>query len=423
MEARFEPNSYGFRPGRSTHDAIEQVFNRLGVGNDKWILDADIKGAFDNINHEYLLNVIGKKPGIELVKQWLKAGYLEMGTFYQTQSGTPQGGTISPLLANIALEGMEEFLKQFQLVERRYYAHKSRNEKRGRYGYVRYADDFIITAKSREDIEAIKPIIELWLKVRGLELNQEKTQIVNVEDGFNFLGFNIRQYKGKCLIKPQKEKIKAKLREIREWLKKNQHASPEAVIRYLNPIIRGWGNYYRFAVSKKVFSYIDHMVWKALYKWALKRHPKKGKKWVAKKYFGLLKGLGWKFTTTTKNRHGKDETLTIVRLAEIPIQRHVKVKGTASPDDPTLQKYWHSRATRNGKTRWEKGFKLHKIAENQNWICPICGEHLFNGNELDTHHKVRVKDGGTNEIGNLVHLHKTCHLTIHSGKRPEKHEA
>ena len=419
-EARFEANSYGFRPGRSTLDAIEQVFNRLGVGHDKWILDADVKGAFDNISHEYLLKTIGLVPGRELIKQWLKAGYVEMGQLHQTESGTPQGGIISPLLANIALHGMEEFLSQFVVKIRRFNERGKviKTQTKERYGFVRFADDFIITARNKEDIDYIKPYISGWLKDRGLELNQDKTRIVNIEDGFNFLGFNIRQNKGKCLTKPQKEKVLAKLKEIREWLKRNPEVPPEAIIAKLNPIIRGWGNYYRFGVSKEVFSYFDHQVWKALYRWALRRHSKRRKKWVTKKYFN--KKNGWKFFAKTKDRGGKTKTISIVKLSEIPIQRHVKVKNFASPDDPTLHEYWKDRGTRYGKTRWIKDSKLYKVAEQQNWTCPICGEHLFNGEEIDTHHITKVQDGGNDNIKNLVHLHKACHLAVHSGKRSGK---
>lgn len=419
-EARFEANSYGFRPGRNCQDAIEQVFNRLGTGYDSWILDADIKGAFDNISHEYLLQTIGLVPGRELIKQWLKAGYVEMGRVYDTQSGTPQGGIISPLLANIALHGMEEFLSQFIEIKR-YRKPNGRltTETRPRYGFIRYADDFIITARKIEDIDFIKPYIEGWLRNRGLELNQDKTRIVNVETGFNFLGFNIRQHNGKCLTKPQKEKVLVKLKEIREWLKNYPDVSPEVLINKLNPIIRGWGNYYRYGVSKQVFSFFDDQIWRMLYKWALRRHGKRRKKWVLRKYFRRLSG-GWKFFALTQDRRSKPKSIYITELSKIPIQRHVKVKGSASPDDPTLHEYWHSRGTRHGKTRWIKGSKLYLIAEQQNWLCPICSEHLFNGEEIDTHHIQSVKDGGTDNINNLVHLHKVCHQATHYCRRSGK---
>jgi RNA-directed DNA polymerase len=427
FEPRFEAHSYGFRPGRGTHDAIAQCFCRMGGGSDTWILDADIKGAFDNISHEYILSTIGNTPSREIVRQWLKAGYIEAEMFHKTESGTPQGGIISPLLANIALNGIEALLSQFYKVNT--YTLKSgkqagnkKKKKDATYGFIRYADDFIITAKSREDIEAIIPTLQEWLKERGLELSQEKTNISHVEEGFNFLGFNIRQFKGKCLIKPQKEKVKIFLKNIRKWLKEHKQASPEAVIEYLNPVLRGWGNYYRHGVSKQVFSYVDHQIWKLLWKWSLRRHPNKSKKWVARKYFKTLQGRKWVFSATVNDLRGNKE-IALFRLSSIPIERHVKVKGTASPDDPELTKYWQDRMTRYGKTYWEKGTKLYKVATNQNWSCPICGDHLLNGEKLHTHHIVQRKNGGTDNEENLIHLHQACHRHVHSKGDTERLKA
>lgn len=428
-EAKFEANSYGFRPGRSCHDALEQCHLRLQKGRDTWVLDADIKGAFDNISHDYILQAIGQIPGRELIKQWLKAGYVEAEVFHETNSGTPQGGIVSPLLANIALNGMEGLLASYKKVKAYQYIPKGRNKTRtvekssDRYGLIRYADDFIITAETKEDISAIVPILTEWLAHRGLELNQDKTNIVHIEQGFNFLGFNVRSLKGSCFQIPQKEKVLQLLREIRLWLKTHPTVKPEAVISHLNPILRGWGNYNRHGVSKRVFSYIDYQVWKALWKWALKRHPNKGKKWVANKYFKTINGVRWCFSGIVKNRHDVNQIITVFKLTTIPISRHVKVKGMASPDDPQLTSYWESRQTQYGKTYWASGSKYLKVAKNQEWKCPVCGEHLFNGEELHTHHIVRVKDGGTDTEENLVHLHKTCHKHIHMGKRSEWQEA
>lgn len=197
---------------------------------------------------------------------------------------------------------------------------------------------------------------------------------------------------------------------------------PEAVINYLNPLLRGWGNYYRHGVSKEVFSYIDSKVWGYLRKWALRRHPKKGKQWVEKKYFKTLQGVK-EFACINKDRHGKDKTIAAIRVARLPIERHIKVKGTASPDDPNLTEYWQNRQSKYGKTYWASGSKYYHVANNQKWKCPVCGEHLFNGEQLHTHHKIRVKDGGTDGIENLVHLHVACHKHIHSGRNSGKQEA
>lgn len=422
FEAQFEANSYGFRPGRSTHDAIEQGFRRLSQGRDTWVLDADIKGAFDNINHDFILKAVQKLPGRELIRQWLKAGYVEAEIFNPTESGTPQGGVISPLLANIALDGLEELLGKYKKVtiqNRNSGKRKGRQDKRKlpMYGYIRYADDFLITATTEEDIKAVVPIVEEWLKQRGLTLNQEKTSITQIEKGIDFLGFNLRQYKGKLLTKPQKEKVLAFLRKLRNWLKANKALPQEVVIAYLNQQLIGWANYYRTGVSKEIFSYIDHKIHEMLWKWSLRRHLTKGKGWVKNKYFRTLKGRQWIFAAEVEDRRGKPKIESVIKIAEIPIIRHVKVKDTSSPDDPTLAKYWEQRRTSTGKFRWDKKSKYYKVAENQKWKCPVCGENLFNGEELHTHHIIRVKDGGTEDENNLIHLHKACHLHIHSGKQ------
>ncbi|NEO93697.1 MAG: group II intron reverse transcriptase/maturase [Moorea sp. SIO3G5] len=425
FEAQFEANSYGFRPGRSALDAIEQSFLRLQKGRDSWVLDADIKGAFDNISHKFILNTIGKLPGRELIKQWLKAGYVEAEIFKATESGTPQGGIISPLLANIALDGMDEYLKRYQKIStqiRKSGKRKGSKEKvkSPMYGYLRYADDFIITARNEEDIKAVVPIIEEWLGKRGLTLNKEKTSITQIGKGINFLGYNLRQYGGKLLTKPQKGKVLEFLQKLRDWLKKNIALPQEKVIRNFNQQLVGWANYYRTGVSKEVFSYVDHKIHEMLWKWAIRRHPRKGKDWVRNKYYRTLEGRQWIFATETKDRRGNPNIISVRKLSKIPIVRHVKVKDTASPDDPTLTKYWEKRKITLGKTRWEKGSKYYNIAMNQKWKCPVCGENLLNEEELQTHHIKQISDGGTDEVNNLVHVHRACHLHIHTGSRSEE---
>jgi len=417
-EARFEANSYGFRPGRSCHDAIQQCYNRLKKGTDRWILDADIRGAFDNISHEFILQTLENTPGRELIKQWLKAGYVEAEVFYETNSGTPQGGIISPLLANIALDGLDELLATYYKEKEYIYLQpdgrqKVSRKRLNRYGFIRYADDMLVTAETKEDIEAIVPIIEDWLKQRGLELNQEKTRITQIKEGVDFLGFHIRQFKGRCYTLPQKEKVHAFLADIRAWLKANASVKPEAVIYTLNPLLRGWGNYYKHGVSKQTFHYIDHQIWQALWRWACRRHPHKAKRWIANKYFMPPNGPRWTFNTTVDTRQGNKKNITLFKLMSIPIERHIKIKGTASPDDPQLQTYWTKRQTRYGKTYWVQSSKLRYVAQNQDWRCPVCGEHLFNGEKLHTHHKVPAKEGGSDKSENLIHLHKVCHQHVH----------
>jgi RNA-directed DNA polymerase len=422
-EARFEANSYGFRCGRNVQDAIEQCWSRLKADrHDCWVLDADILSAFDTISHDYLLKTIGDVPGKALIKQWLKAGYVESEVLYATENGTPQGSVISPLLANIALDGMDDLTSQYQNVM--YYTvgsgkniGKQMPYKRKRYGFIRFADDFVVTASKREELEAIMPTITEWLAQRGLQLHPEKTKIVHINDGFDFLGFTIRRFKGRCLIKPQKRKTLEFVQKIRDWLKQHPGISQEELIRQLNPQIRGWGNFYRHQVSKEVFGYVDHQIWQAIWKWCLKRHPNKSKAWVANKYFSTIGSRSWVFTTTVASRTGRPKVLSLYKLADIPIQRHVKVKGKISPDDPQASEYWRKRQTCYGKSYWTKDSKLYRIAQNQDWECPVCGEHLFNGEELHQHHVKPIKDGGTDWEENIVFLHSCCHYQMHMHKK------
>jgi RNA-directed DNA polymerase len=324
-EARFESNSYGFRPGRSCHDAIKHCWLILkGHTSRPWVLDADIQGAFDNISHDYIMKAIGTTPGRELIRQWLKAGYVEAEMLHATEMGTPQGGVISPLLANIALDGMQQFLGS-------------------KFGFIRYADDFIVCARTREEAELAKSKLQNWLAERGLVLHPEKTKIVHINDGFNFLGFTIRQYKGTCLFTPQKEKVLQFLRSIRVWLKHNAAAAQDVVIYHLNPILKGWANYYKHGVSKRVFAFVDHQIWMALWRWCLRRHHDKPRNWIANKYFGTNSGDGWHFRTRFLDDDDGLCTLELFRMSTMPIERHVKVKGTASPDDPDLRNYWFQR--------------------------------------------------------------------------------
>ena len=276
-ESNFESHSYGFRPGRSCHDAIEQCWRRLNRhGKDRWVLDADIKSAFDTICHSFILSKLKFFPARELVKQWLKAGYVESEIFHDTTVGVPQDGIVSPVIANMALEGLQKLTASTG-------------------GFVRYADDFIATARRKEDLQALLPVIEEWLSERGMMLHPEKTKIVHIQDGFDFLGFNIRQYRGTCLVRPQKEKVFELLQRIRLWLRKHPAVKPEEVVQYLNPILRGWVGYYRHASSKQVFDYIKHQLRMAIWKWCLRRHPNKSYSWIKAKCFVHHNGQDWQF--------------------------------------------------------------------------------------------------------------------------------
>ena len=247
-EAIFEANSYGFRAGRSCHDAIQAAWIRLNSspsGKHLWVLDADIKGCFDNLAHEAILTKIESIPRMDLVEEWMKAGYIYEGIYNPTNTGTPQGGVLSPLLSNIGLHGLETTVKSFN----------------NKLGIIRYADDFIISSKTKRELEEIIPRVKQWLFEKGLELSAEKTKLVHIDEGFNFLGFNARRYNGKLLIKPQKEKVLAFCKRIGETIKKMATVKQEVIIKKLNPILRGFANYYQGVVSKKAFSYISHRIW------------------------------------------------------------------------------------------------------------------------------------------------------------------
>ncbi|MGL4884146.1 MAG: group II intron reverse transcriptase, partial [Waterburya sp.] len=288
---------------------------------------------------------------------------------------------------------------------------KSTNSK---LGVVRYADDFIVTARDKGSLETAQVQIQQWLTERGLELSTEKTLITSMEDGFDFLGFNHRHYNGKLLIKPSKKKVLDFCKRIGNEINNLNGANQEVVIKKLNPILRGFANYYKGVVSKETFSYISYRVWQYLWRWAKRRHPNKGKKWVKDRYFKTIKGVEWTFACTTNNRRGDEILKVLYSVAGTPIERHIKVKGMASPDDPYLKDYWSNRYSKNGKSYWEKNSRNYKIAQYQNWKCPICGEPLFNGEEIETHHIVPVAQGGLDDMSNLQHLHRACHKQVHS---------
>ena len=400
-EVVFEPNSYGFRCGRSCHDAIAQSWIRLNASPNArhtWVLEADIQGFFNNIAHESILRQLGDFPSRNLIKGWLKAGFIFEGIYNPTKTGTPQGGVCSPLLANIGLHGLETLIK-------------STNPK---LGVVRYADDFIVTARDKGSLESVQIQIQQWLFERGLSLSPEKTFITSMVDGFDFLGFNHRHFNGKLLIKPSKKKVLDFCKRIGQEIKAMNGCEQQVVIKRLNPILRGFANYYKGVVSKETFEYVKSRIWQYLWRWVKRRHPNKNKKWVRKRYFKTINGNKWTFATSTSDRRGKQKDFYLYPIAHTPIKRHVKVKGKASPDDPSLKEYWELRYQKHGSSYWERNSRNFKIAQNQNWKCSICGEPLFNGEEIETHHIVPVAKGGLDNLENLQHLHLACHKQVHT---------
>ncbi len=329
-EMKADRNAYGFRPKRSTADAIEQCFNSLSMKTSApWVLEGDIRACFDSLNGTWLQDNIPMDK--TLLTKWLQAGYIEEKTLHPTFDGVPQGGIISPCILVLALSGLEETVKNVA-------------SQKDKVNIVSYADDFIITGASQEVLEhKVKPVVAAFLKERGLELSLTKTKITHVDDGFDFLGFNVRKYKGKLLIKPSKKNVKSFLDEIRKTIKANATAATENFIHQLNPKIRGWANYFSHVVAKETFSYVDACTFKAILRWINRRHPNKNAAWKRKKYFrssGLQNGI---FSVSAKDMQNKNVFLDLHSAAQTPIRRHLKIRSAATPYDPQFKEYFLER--------------------------------------------------------------------------------
>ncbi|MFI1189430.1 group II intron reverse transcriptase/maturase [Streptomyces californicus] len=376
-EARFEPRSYGFRPGRGCHDAIEAIFNvtRGKLSKRVWVLDADLAAAFDHIDHQRLLSSLGTFPARDLIQAWLKAGIVENGQYAPTVDGTPQGGVISPLLLNIALHGMEEAAGV---------RYRTDGVHAGKTALdspvlIRYADDFVALCHSAEQAGEVKARLVEWLAPKGLAFNEEKTRICHLDEGFAFLGFNVRRYKGnKLLIKPSPEAVARFRNRLRDELRTLRGTNASDVIKKLNPILRGWAAYYRVGVSKRTFSALDDYLWWAVYRWACWTHPNKPKKWITKRYFGTFsdsRKARWVFGDPVNGVH-------LTKLAWTPIVRHVMVQGDASLDDPSLAEYWAQRRRRRKPPLSEARLGM---LQRQRGRCPLCGDFLLE-TEIEPQH-------------------------------------
>lgn len=423
-EARFEPNSYGFRPGRSAHDAIGAIFCAISKKS-KYVLDADISKCFDRINHDKLLSKLNTFPTLrKQIRAWLKAGVMDGKEIFPTNEGTPQGGVISPLLANIALHGMEELIMGIAPsidMKRPDDTQMSVRDKLKSISLIRYADDFVVLHEQIEVIHRCKTTIEEWLKELGLELKPSKTRIAhtfdkheNKESGFNFLGFNIRQFpvgkyqsgrsrKGllgfKTIITPTKESQKTHYRKVAEVINKSRGSDQATLIRKLNPIIRGWCNYYSTVVSQKVFEKIWHLIVFKLHKWGKHRHQNKGRKWTVGKYFHLIDGESWTFST----REDKNP-LVLYKHPDTEIKRYVKVKSNKSPYDGDWL-YWCKRMGKHPETP----VRMATLLKTQKGKCAFCGNYFKDGDSLEVDHIIPRSQGGKSEYKNLQLLHRHCH--------------
>jgi len=451
-EARFEPNSYGFRPGRSCHDAIAAIFDSIRY-KAKYVLDADIAKCFDRIDQRKLLNKLNTFPTMRRqVRSWLKSGVMDGKELFPTSEGTPQGGVISPLLANIALHGMEERIKRYvssikskpplkgknpkELLTK--YAQQLglgkeveilNNEEFGRkrtteVSLIRYADDFVILHKDLAVVQGCQRIISDWLKDMGLELKPSKTRLAhtlntveNEKPGFNFLGFNIRQFpvgkyhsgknpQGqrlgfKTIITPSQEKVKIHYDKIAEVISRHKTAPQSALIQHMNPIIRGWSNYYSTVVSKVTYQKLDSLVYLKLRAWAKRRHPKKNMGDIVKRYWHTISGDNWVFAT----RKGVN-ALRLLDHSATPIVRHVKVKGETSPYDGNLV-YWSIRRGNNP----EMPTRVAALLKTQKGKCPFCELHFREEDVMEVDHKIPKSKGGKDTYENWQLLHRHCHDT------------
>jgi len=412
-------------PSSFCHDAIGHLFVKLGKrGSKQWILEGDIRGCFDNISHKHILRTLKtwevKKNIINIIERMMKAKVLFKDITQDIETGTPQGGILSPMLANVALTALDDYCyKNFGTQMKRA---KKDGGNYTKNPIVRYADDFVIVCISEHEAEFIKgEIATFLLDVIGLELSNEKTKITHIAEGFDFLGFNIRKYTdkskrskyhhvGKLLIKPQKEKVINFLRRTQEVLSNNKTAKQESIIYMLNPMLQGFGMYYRFAVSKKTFSTIDHRLWEKLWKWAKRRHPNKGKKWIMRKYF-TTKIPKWVFTSEIGDKN-------IRKVARIPIVRFVMIKTgmRIHANDKETRDYWQKRVYTNALSQVHS-IKTEKLMKSQKGICPCCGTPITSDdiadNKVHTHHMLPRSKGGSEKLNNLRLLHQDCHGKAH----------
>lgn len=404
-ETYADPNSYGFRIGRSTHDAIEQCFTDLNKGKSpEWILEGDIKGCFDHISHEWLLENIPMDT--QILEKWLKCGYVETRKLFPTDEGAPQGGTISPTLMNMTLDGLERLLQE-RLPTRQKVNGRTHFNK---LNFVRYADDFIITGESPEFLrDKVLPIVKEFLTERGLQLSEEKTVITHIEDGFDFLGKNIRKYNGKLLIKPSKTSVKSFLEKVRSIIKGNKSTKQETLIRKLNPVIRGWVNNQRYVVSSKVFSRVDYEIYKCLWQWAKRRHKKKSHKWIAQKYWHHIVSRQWTFSVPYENQSTEGEPLycKLEYATDTKIIRFKKIVAEANPFDECWTDYFEEREGEKLLNSTKGREKLLTIWRRQHRRCPVCGDLITS----ETGFKVHTP-AGKNSLKIMVH--KECHEEIHS---------
>ena len=409
-ETLADVNSYGFRPFRSCADAIARCFSMLAKPNAPvWILEGDIRACFDKISHEWLLKNIPMNRVV--LKKWLKAGFVEKQLLFPTDEGTPQGAIISPTLSNMVLDGMEMAIDRAGGVKHWGKGELKRRINPNHIHLIRYADDFVVTCSDKNLLEqGIKPAIQEFLAVRGLELSIEKTHLTHIANGFDFLGQNIRKYNGKLLIKPSKKNVEVFLAKIKKAIKERTAARPIEVLEKLAPMIRGWAMYHRHIVAKQTFSYVDHEIWKMLWKWSRRRHAhRKSTQWVKQRYFMRYKGRDWTFFAKDKDGN----ISTIFAASNISIQRHPKIRGMANPYDKKDELYFEQRKAQNMLNKLVGKRMLRYLYDRQKGICPICQLKITAQTGWNAHHLTPKHLGGKWTSENLVLLHPVCHIQVH----------
>src|ERR1043166_3839544 len=408
-ETLADPNSYGFRTHRAPADAMEQCFIALAKkASPQWILEGDIRACFDELSHDWLLAHIPMDTAI--LRKWLKAGYMEGHVLHPTEAGTPQGGICSPVIANLALDGLEARLRT---AFPRYVWRKGKRTC-PKVNFIRLADDFIMTGATQELLqEEVKPLVEAFLKERGLHLSPEKTVITHIADGLDFLGQHIRKYHGKLLIKPSAKSIKSLLRKVRGVIKDNKSAAAGSLICQLNPIIRGWAMYHRHAVSAHVFQSVDHAIFQALWRWAKRRHPNKGVRWVKARYFHTIDDRNWVLSGKARGPQGQLQAVHLLTAHSLPITRHTKIHSEANPYDPQWELYLEKRLGLKMATSFKGRKTLLYLWRRQHGRCSHCGEAITTLTGWHSHPKVWRSHGGSDTADNQVLLHPTCHRQVH----------
>jgi RNA-directed DNA polymerase len=406
-ESQSDGHSYGFRLERNCADALEQVHLLLGNPHGpRWILEGDIKACFDRISHDWLLRHIPLDK--DLLSRWLKAGFLEKQALFATTEGTPQGGIVSPVLANRALDGLQRLLAD--------HFPNSRHRK-CKVHLVRYADDFLITGTSKVLLEyEVKPLVAQFLQERGLELSHEKTTITHVNRGFDFLGQTIRRYRcGKVLLKPSRRSVKTFVTKVQKTIDRAGSLTAGQLIQRLNQQIKGWTMYHRQASSKRIFTQVDRRLFRLVWHWCLRRHNHKSRTWVKQTYFQRRGNRHWVFTGTLFIK-GRGYSIQLMEAAKVGIQDWVKVRSAVNPYDPQWEPYlearqrWKLQQTLAGRER------IVYLWKEQEGRCRVCHQPLRLEETAwwHIHHRRWRCHGGADTSDNLELLHANCHRQLHA---------